>query len=115
MEIHRRAIVRFGGSPGARDLGLLDSALHRPQTGYYETLPQRAAALFDSLLLNHPFIDGNKRAALFITDAFLRMNGYKLAVETREAHRFILSYLESTDRQFTELVGWIEKHLRELS
>jgi prophage maintenance system killer protein len=65
LAIHERLIERFGGTPGVRDMGLLESALFRPRTGYYEDLAQMAAALFESLLSNHAFLDGNKRACLF--------------------------------------------------
>ena len=63
-------IERFGGPSGVRDLGLLESALFRPRTGYYRDLAQMAAALFESLIMNHPFIDGNKRVAFFAADVF---------------------------------------------
>ena len=98
-----------------RDPGLLDSALHRPQTGYYNTLSHMAAALLESLLLNHAFMDGNKRAAFFVTDVFLRMNGYKLRIDAREGHRFLISYVGSSARQWTDLADWIQIHLRKLS
>ena len=65
IAIHERLIQRFGGSPGIRDRGLLESALFRPQTGYYGDIAEMAAALFESLLLNHAFVDGNKRVAFF--------------------------------------------------
>ena len=83
LEMHTRLIVRFGGADGLRDMGLLESALYRPQTGYYSDLVEMAAALFESLMNNHPFVDGNKRVAFFSTDVFLRINGYKLAVEPK--------------------------------
>jgi death-on-curing protein len=71
LELHRILLDRFGGTRGVRDLGLLQSALARPQTGYYDTLWQQAAALLQSLGRNHPFVDGNKRVAfaLAATDA----------------------------------------------
>ena len=59
-----------------RDLGLLESALYRPQTGYYQDLTEMAAALFESLLMNHASVDGNKSIAFFATDLFLRLNGH---------------------------------------
>jgi death-on-curing protein len=61
VTVHFRLIARFGGSLGIRDLGALESALARPQTGYYHDLIQEAAALWESLSQNHPFVDGNKR------------------------------------------------------
>ncbi|MGD8840039.1 MAG: type II toxin-antitoxin system death-on-curing family toxin, partial [Gammaproteobacteria bacterium] len=56
LEIHARLIDRFGGEAGIRDPGLLDSALFRPQTGYYEDLAEMGAALFESLIMTHPFV-----------------------------------------------------------
>ena len=74
IAIHERLIQKFGGAAGIRDKGLLESALFRPQTGYYEDLAQMAAALFESLISNHAFVDGNKRMAFFCCDIFLRLN-----------------------------------------
>ena len=88
LEIHTRLIERFGGQSGVRDLGLLESALYRPSTGYFNNLVEMAAALFESLIMNHPFIDGNKRVAFFSTDVFLRINGYKFEVISNDAHQF---------------------------
>lgn len=65
LAIHERVIARFGGTSGVRDQGLLESALFRPQTGHYKDLSSMAAALFESLLLNRAFVDGNKRVAFF--------------------------------------------------
>ena len=64
---------KFGGAPGIRDDGALESALMRPQIGYYDSLIEESAALLESLAMNHPFVDGNKRTALGTTDAFLGM------------------------------------------
>jgi death-on-curing protein len=61
LAIHERLIEAFGGPPGVRDTGLLESALYRPRTGHYPDLAAMATALFESLLMNHPFLDGNKR------------------------------------------------------
>src|SRR5216117_2653754 len=58
---HKQLIERYGGAPGLRDAGALESALHRPQTGYYDTLVHEAAALLESLVQNHPFVDGFER------------------------------------------------------
>jgi death-on-curing protein len=61
-----------------RDAGALESALHRPQTGYYDTLIHEAAAPLESLVQCHPFVDTNKRVAFAIVDVFLRINGYTI-------------------------------------
>jgi death-on-curing protein len=98
-----------------RDLGLLESALYRPQTGYYADLLEMAAALFESLLMNHPFVDGNKRTAFFATDVFLRMNGYRLDVEAVPAHGFLMTLLESRECDFAHLLPWLRLHTLSLT
>jgi len=110
LEIHRALLDRFGGLAGVRDLGLLESALYRPRTGYYADLTEMAAALFESLIMNHPFIDGNKRVAFFAADVFLRQNGYKLKVDSKKAHRFLIGLLENDSCTFDKLLPWIRKH-----
>jgi death-on-curing protein len=110
LEIHRALLERFGGPEGVRDLGLLESALYRPQTGYYADLAEMAAALFESLIMNHPFVDGNKRVAFFATDIFLRLNGYKLKADSKKAHIFLIGLLESDCCTFDKLLPWIRKH-----
>ena len=72
LAIHEDQIERYGGAHGIRDPGLLEAALFRPQTGYYDTLIDEAAALWESLSQNHPFVDGNKRTAFAATFVFLR-------------------------------------------
>ena len=114
IEIHQRLIERFGGTAGVRDKGLLESALFRPQTGYYEDLAEMAAALFESLLLNHAFIDGNKRVAFFATDVFLRLNGWKISVEANAAHEFLIGMLERGDCSYEKLLPWIRDTVVEL-
>jgi death on curing protein len=114
IAIHERLIEHFGGRPGLRDKGLLESALFRPRTGYYADLAQMAAALFESLISNHAFVDGNKRAAFFTCDVFLRLNGWKLRVDTDAAHQFIVGSLEQGVLDYEHLVPWIEQHLQKL-
>jgi len=107
LAIHQGLLRRFGGPPGVRDPGLLESALHRPATGYYKDLVEMAAALFESLLMNHPFVDGNKRVAFFATDVFLRLNGWRLRVDAGDAHAFLIGLLERGECDFARLVPWI--------
>lgn len=111
LAIHQASLERFRGAPGVRDLGLLESALFRPQTGYYRDLAEMAAALFESLIMNHPFIDGNKRVAFFATDIFLRLNGWKLRVEPKAAHAFLIGLLERRQCDFAHLLPWIREAL----
>ena len=115
LAIHERLIEKFGGAPGIRDPGLLESALFRPQTGYYNDLAEMAAALFESLLLNHAFIDGNKRVAFFATDIFLRLNGWKFSVEATAAHDFLINMLEQGNGSYETLLPWIRDSIVETS
>ena len=111
LELHHYLIDRFGGSHGVRDMGLLESALFRPQTGYYQDMAEMAAALLESLLFNHAFIDGNKRVAFFATDIFLRLNGRKLKVNPKAAHRFLIETIVKKKNRYQALEAWIRKHL----
>ena len=111
LAIHERLLSEFGGPPGVRDLGLLESALFRPRTGYYEDIAEMAAALFESLLMNHPYIDGNKRVAFFATDLFLRLNGWKLKVDADKAHAFLIGLLEERQCDFERLLPWVRSSL----
>ena len=114
IAIHERLIDKFGGTPGLRDRGLLESALYRPQTGYYEDLTEMAAALFESLISNYAFVDGNKRIAFFTCDIFLRLNGWKLKVDSDNGYAFIVGSLESNKCNYDHLVPWIRQHLEKL-
>lgn len=111
VSIHTVLIERFGGPEGILDLGLLESALFRPQTGYYDELPKMAAAMFESLIKNHPFVDGNKRVAFFATDIFLRMNGYKLKVEAKSAHQFLMGLFDTNSCDLEHLYPWINENI----
>ena len=114
LAIQERLIQQFGGPTGVRDLGLLESALYRPQTGYYADLSEMAAALFESLLMNHPFIDGNKRIAFFASDIFLRLNGYRIKVDAAEAHTFLIRLLEAGTADKDHLLPWLRNNLESL-
>jgi death-on-curing protein len=111
LAIHERLIDRFGGDQGVRDRGLLESALYRPQTGYYAHIEEMAAAMFESLLMNHAFIDGNKRIAFFATDVFLRLNGWKLVITADEGESFIVGMLERNDCSFENIRPWIRNNI----
>ncbi len=99
LRIHARQIDRFGGSPGVRDQGLLESALAQPQATFggeflHATIAQQAAAYLYHLAMNHPFIDGNKRTAFAVTDTFLRLNGVLLRFTDDEAHQLVIRVVE---------------------
>ena len=114
IAIHERLIDKFGGTQGLRDKGLLEAALFRPQTGYYEDLAQMAAALFESLISNHAFVDGNKRIAFFTCDVFLRLNGWKIQIDADQGYHFIVGSLESGQCDYDHLLPWLQQHLEKL-
>ena len=114
LAIHERLIERFGGDHGIRDHGLLESALFRPQTGYYAHIEEMAAAMFESLLVNHAFVDGKKRVAFFASDIFLRLNGWKLVVTADEGEEFIVGMLEANDGSFEKIRNWIQGQISSL-
>jgi death-on-curing protein len=114
LEIHAKLIERYGGPASIRDAGLLESALFRPQTGYYNDLAEMGAALFESLILNHPFVDGNKRIAFFGTDVFFRLNGHKMQVDANEAHSFLIGLLETRECNYDNLLPWIRQSIVKL-
>ena len=112
--IHEYLIDEFGGSSGIRDLAALESALARPQIGHYKNLEEESVALMESLAINHPFIDGNKRVSFFITDVFLRLNGYYIDCDSQSAHNFFMELFESNKFRFKYLLPWLKKHIKSL-
>ena len=112
--MHDALINAFGGAPGIRDEGALAAALMRPQLGYYEGLIDQAAALMEGLANNHPFIDGNTRAAFFVTDTFLRLNGRFIDCDDDEANAFIVGNLEAGSFRFAQLKTWLQDRVAPL-
>ena len=112
LELHEQLILRFGGPAGVRDMGLLESALIRPQTGYYETLSMQAAALLQSLCQNHCFVDGNKRVAFAATAIFLRMNGYRLSVKVDEGETFMVDHVIRKRIVIEDIATWLEARMK---
>lgn len=106
---HQQLIERYGGASGIRDAGALESALHRPQTGYYDTIIHEAAALLESLVHNHPFVDGNKRVAFAVVDVFLRINGYAITVDSMTIYNYIIRLFEERTFDMEHLVPWLQE------
>ena len=100
---------RYGGAPGVRDPGALEAALFRPQTGYYEDIVMEAAALMESLAINHPFVDGNKRIAFAATDVFLRINNWRLQRSPMQIHAEIIEMFEKQTFDIAHLAPWLRE------
>ena len=119
LDLHRLILEQSGGMPGIRDLGGLESALAQPCQTFdgqdiYPTAVEKAAALCFSLVLNHPFVDGNKRIGHFAMETFLVLNGYEIVASVDEQERTILKLASGKMKRepFTE---WLRNHLRRLA
>lgn len=111
LAIHQLQIEEYGGVHGVRDQGLLESAVFRPQVGYYADVVEEAAALLESLANNHPFFDGNKRVAFAATHTFLLMNGDDLDLEPTEAYEFIMDSIGNGEFRFVQILAWLKSHI----
>lgn len=109
LEMHTVLMQRYGGAPGVRDPGALESALYRPQTGYYEDIVAEAAALLESLAINHPFVDGNKRIAFGATDVFVRINGWRVQRPAMRIHTEMIHMFESGTFNIAHLDPWLRR------
>ena len=114
-QIHKLLINTFGGSHGIRDSSALESALTRPfqtfeQKELYPTLVGKAASLIESILVNHPFIDGNKRTGYVITRLFLINNGADIDATQDEKYEFVIR-IASGKMDFDQIAEWLSKHL----
>ena len=110
LAIHHDQIKRYGGADGVRDFGLLEAALYRPQTGYYEDVIEEAAALWESLAMNHPFVDGKKRVAAAAMITFLAIKGYAIRPASMTLYRFIIDNLEGRSFSHDRLAAWLREH-----
>jgi len=114
LAIHDDMIEKYGGSHGIRDLGLIQSAIARPQSSFggddlYPNVFNKAAALFHSLMFNHAFIDGNKRTTIASTARFLSLNGFELDVSQEDFVAFPL-LVENKHFSVEKISKWIESH-----
>jgi death-on-curing protein len=113
LRIHARQIERFGGTPGLRDAGLLESALAQPKATFagqllHPTIPDQAAAYLYHLAMNHPFIDGNKRTAFAVMDTFLELNGYELNLTDDQTYELVVRVVEGQMSK-EELSGYLKQ------
>ena len=112
LYLHALLLERHGGRAGVRDHGMLESALHRPRSGYYTSLSEQAAALMQSLAMNHAFVDGNKRVAFATTAVFLRINGSRLLVDADEAERFLIGEIIEGRADIPAMAEWLERFMK---
>lgn len=118
LELHRRVIAQSGGADGVRDLGAVESAVAQPQMTFggdelYPDVESKVAALCFSLVMNHPFMDGNKRTGHAALETFLVLNGYEFVADVDDAERHILS-LAAGELSRDELTAWVKGRVRRL-
>nr|WP_296986568.1 type II toxin-antitoxin system death-on-curing family toxin [uncultured Desulfovibrio sp.] len=94
LGMHVILVERYGGMPGVRDMGGLESAVYRPQSGYYTDAVEEGCALLESLLINHPFVDGNKRTAFAACSVFLQINGHGMRADSDWLYAAIIRWLQ---------------------
>lgn len=114
--IHAKMIEFFGGRDGVRDYFLLDSALERPKATFggedlYPSIFGKAAALIQSLILNHPFDDGNKRTAITTCALFLHLNGYEVNLPVKDSIEFTLN-VDNHSLSLEQIAAWLEKQVK---
>ncbi len=115
LDLHRRVIEQSGGADGVRELGGVESAVAQPQMSFggeelYPTIESKATVLCFSLVMNHPFVDGNKRIGHAAMETFLILNGYELVVDVENAEDVILT-LAAGDLSREGLLKWVASHI----
>jgi death-on-curing protein len=116
--IHKRIIDETGGARGVRDIGALQSSIARPQATFgkmplFPSILGKAAALLHGIILNHPFVDGNKRTGLTAAALFLQINGWKLDTSHEELESFVLE-IAIGRHDVGEIANWLRAHTQEI-
>jgi death-on-curing protein len=114
LAIHDVMMSEFGGATEIRDMGALEAAIFRPQTGYYDGALAEAAAVMESLVQGHPFVDGNKRTAVAAADLHLRLNGRYLAADPGDIVEFVIDGLADGTLDHTAIDGFLREHSKPL-
>lgn len=112
LAIHDDQMERYGGLNGTRDQGQLEAALFRMQSGYYPDVIGEAAALWESLSQNHPFLDGNKRTAFACAYTLLAINGIGITADAESIYAFLMDLYEGNRFQFEELDRWLRMNTK---
>ena len=113
LAMHMVIIKRYGGTDGIRDMGALESAVARPQSGYYKDVIESASALLESLAINHPFLDGNKRVAFAATDTFLRINGFRFTSDSNSIYKALMKFFDTGNFKLASLEPWLRSSVTE--
>ncbi len=118
LAIHRKAIEQFGGADGVRDLGGLEAALARPFQTFggedlYPGYIEKAAAIAESIIINHPFIDGNKRTGYILMEAILLAGNLKIALADMDIYPFVIA-VSTGEKKYDDIVAWLRANIASL-
>jgi len=115
LKIHDLAIQKYGGGTGVRDLSLLESSINRPFATFdsrelYPLAADKAAAIIESIVKNHPFADGNKRTGYILMRLFLLKNQKDIEASQEEKYEFVIN-IASGKIDYDEIRNWIENRI----
>ena len=119
IRLHELSITRYGGSQGIRDEGLMESAIARPYQTFsgedlYPTIIQKAAAIAESIIINHPFVDGNKRTGYLAMLAILEQGRLEINVSNDDIYSFVIQ-ISTGETKFNEIVEWLKQNTADLN
>jgi death on curing protein len=114
LKLHELSIKKYGGSYGIRDKGLLESAIVRPNQTFggedlYPTVYEKAAAIAESLIINHPFVDGNKRTGFLGMLAILEEGDLEITVSNEAIYEFVIN-ISTGEIKFEQIVDWLKQN-----
>jgi death-on-curing protein len=116
LAIHSIAIKQFGGSNGIRDTQMLESAIKRPFQTFggeelYPSIIEKAAAIIESILMNHPFVDGNKRTGYILMKAMLMEKNITITTHQNEVYNFVIA-ISTGEMKFEAIVAWLKENTK---
>ncbi|MCW3081281.1 type II toxin-antitoxin system death-on-curing family toxin [Segetibacter sp.] len=114
LELHNKSIIDFGGSHGVRDLGLVEAAIAQPFQAFggeelHKNIFEKAAALGESLIINYPFVDGNKRTGMLAMVSLLVSTGYRFTATPDNLYNFIID-IATGNISFDRIVEWLKEN-----
>lgn len=114
LQVHQFSINKYGGSNGVREMGSLESAISRPFQTFggedlYSTIFEKAAALGESLIVNHPFVDDNKRTGFLAMTSLLEEDGFSLTATQEAAYNFTIK-IATGEIKFEEIIEWLKQN-----
>lgn len=118
LKQHSLVIAQSGGADGIRDRNILESAIGRPFQTFagqdlYPTVLGKAAAILESIIVNHPFVDGNKRTGYTVARTFLRINGFDINAAEDNRYDFIIA-IASGEMHYEDILNWLQQNTQKI-